>query len=265
MDNIQAALDAGASLGNIKDVAGVPFVVVPDDFQVVDMEHHLAAPMRATGNTNFYDEASFIHFVNETKNPDTRIYFQANPVRFRAVFNDHQAASAGGVPGWRDFSATYDAPLSVEWKLWLGASGKKMTQADFAQFIEDNAPDIVTPAPAEFVELSHTLQAKKTVNFASGIRLQDGSNQLTFEETATATAGAKGQLVIPEIFTLGIPVLEGGDRYSVQARLRYRIADAKLSIWYELVRPHKIIEDVVAVTRSRIAEATGITLLNGSI
>lgn len=164
--------------------------------------------------------------------------------------------------GWRDHTAFYECPLSAEWKAWSKANKNLFEQAEFAQFIEDNLPDIVEPSGADMLEISRTLEAKKKINFASGIRLSNGQQELTYEEQVAGTA-SKGKLQIPEVFKIGIPVLEGGPRYSVQARLRYRIDGGALVMWFDLLRPHKIIEDAVLAVWKDIEAGTGTAILNG--
>ena len=71
---------------------------------------------------------------------------------------------------------------------------------------------------------------------------------------------------MPEVFALGVPVFENGDRYRVEARLRYRIADGgKLTLWYDLLRPHKILEDAMRFQWKAIEAALGVTVLNGAV
>lgn len=105
-------------------------------------------------------------------------------------------------------------------------------------------------------------EARQKVNFASGVRLQNGAHQLTYEETIEGSAG-KGQLTIPELIVIAIPVLLNGPRYRVEARLRYRIKDARLTMWVELVRPHDILSHAIDETRKRIAEQTTLPILVG--
>ncbi len=179
-----------------------------------------------------------------------------------AVFNDNADSH---IAGWQDHSAKYSCPLSPEWKTWTASSGKQMSQADFAAFIENNLPDIAKLPAADMLEISRSLEAKKKVNFASGIRLSNGQNELTYEEEITGTA-QKGQLNVPEEFTIGIAVLEGGVSYAVQARLRYRIADSgKLTMWFELIRPHKVVEDAAREVWAQIEAGTELAVFNGSI
>ncbi len=260
----EAALIAGQNLGDAKIINGHPYAIVPEGSAFRDLEELLDAPLRRKGNTSLRDAESFCNFVREELTQLTRIYGNLKEGRFRAVFNDHNGGTLPTVvAGWRDYTATYTCPQSVEWATWKAKSGSQMTQVQFAQFIEDNLPDIAQPPAAEMLEVSRTLEAKKKVNFAQGIRLSNGQNELTYEEQIEGTAG-KGKFKIPEEFTIGIPVLEGGLRYAVQCRLRYRIGDGgQLTMWYEIIRAHKIMEDAITAVWKDIEENTGKKIFNG--
>jgi uncharacterized protein YfdQ (DUF2303 family) len=258
-NNTQAALDAGMNLAGTHDVSGHPYVVIPNGARIEDAEGYLAAPLRKRGTVVLNDVKSFTDYVTAERSDNTRLYGLFKEPGFTAVFNDHAATGAA----WKDYRAVYACPLSIEWKTWSAQSGKPMSQADFAAFIENNLPDIAVPPAADMLEISRSLEAKKKVNFASGIRLSNGQNELTYEEQVSGTA-AKGKLTVPEEFIIGIPVLEGGTKYAVTSRLRYRIGDGgSLAIWFELVRPHKILEDAVLAVWQDIEQKTGFTVFNG--
>lgn len=244
---------------SVRSIDDTPFIVVPDGYHTESLENMLDIPTRKRGTVTLRDANSFVLLVDKHKTFNTTIFGRYDPPRFVAVFDDHGSE----VPGWKEHRAVFDCPLSVEWKTWVAKSGVSMTQADFAKFIEDNLPDIAQPPAADMLEISRTLEAKKKVNFASGVRLSNGQNQLTYEEEISGTA-ARGQIQVPEEFTIGIPVLESGVKYAVTARLRYRIQDGgKMSMWYELVRPHKILEDAVKEVWADIEKRTNLVILNG--
>ncbi len=251
-----------AAIETHTDVDGVPFVVVPSGYQLQRVEDTLLLPTRARGTVAVRDVASFIAVVNDYKRDEcTRLYRTVQPPRFLAVFDDH----ANTQPRWGEHRAEYACPLSPEWATWIKANKVAMSQADFAQFIEDNLPDIAEPPAADMLEISRSLQAKKKVAFASGIRLDNGQQQLTYAEQIEGSAGAKGQLRVPEVFTIGVPVFEGGPRYGVKCRLRYRISDqGALALWYDLERPHKVLEHAVEELRQAIEAGTGLASINGS-
>lgn len=259
ISGIQAALNAGLSMAGDSLTGKTPTVMVPQGARFEAHEELLDNPTRKRANVKLRDVASFTGYVDAEKTGSTRLYGSKNPPSFTAVFNDH-----GAEPGWRDYKASYLCPLSAEWKTWTGKSGAHMSQEQFAQFIEDNLPDIAMPPAADMLEISRSLEAKKKVNFASGIRLSNGQNELTYEEEITGTA-QKGKLQVPEEFTIGIPVLEGGIGYAVACRLRYRIGEGgKLAMWYEIVRAHKTLEDAANEVWSEIEVATELVIFNGS-
>lgn len=242
-------------------VDGTPVAVLPEGYSTQSLETHLAVPTRKSGIVTLTTAESLIDFVKKHKGESTSLYLNDDPLSpsFTAVFNDH-----AGQPGWRDFRAVYKAPLSREWKIWMGQNGKGKSQTDFAKFIEDNLPDIVHPSGADMLTISRTLEAKKDVTFRSATRLSDGAQEFVYSEDVQGTAG-KGSLSIPETFDIGIPVFNGGQGYRVTARLRYRISEGRLVLWYELLREHKVIEDALAQVRKDIEAGTGIKAFVGVI
>ena len=114
---------------------------------------------------------------------------------------------------------------------------------EFALFTEKNLEEIREPSAAQMLETVLTLQSNKDITFKSGRRIANGQTQFAYNENLNDTAGANGTLEIPEELTLGIKVFEGCDvADSITAKFRYRIADGKILMWYDLVRPHKVHE-----------------------
>jgi uncharacterized protein YfdQ (DUF2303 family) len=136
--------------------------------------------------------------------------------------------------------AVYTAPFSEEWKRWNAFASSPHDQVKFARFIEENEVDVIDPAGAEILEIAKTLVARKDVQFKSGIRLDNGDNDLQYVETTDGRAGAGGKLEIPNDITLAIPVFYGGPLYKVKAFFRYRISEGKLSLQVELHRTKEI-------------------------
>lgn len=259
-DPLTAAMNAGAALGTPKESGIGSFAIVPEGYSLHDLEEFQAHPNRKTGKVAMDDADSFIRYFNAHANEHSQIYAKQNPPVFVGLLDEHQADKAG----WREHRVVYACPFSTEWKEWNAHDKKQMKQAEFAEFIERNLPDIVDPPGADMLEISRSLQAKKKVNFSSGIRLANGEQELTYEEEIQGTT-AKGKINIPEVFKIGVQVLEGGEPYAVECRLRYRINDASLLMWYELVRPHKIIEDAVKAVWDQIASGTDRQVYRGSI
>ena len=245
------------------EIGNYQHVIVPQGYKREDISEAIEkaqpAPNRKRGTVVVKDLDSLLLLCKDQFPLDSFIYADPDARKITAVFNDTRGTAAG----WRDHRATYACPLSPEWTTWNRENKRTMTQEAFAQFIEDNAPDCVAPDSATMIEISRTLEAKKKVNFASGIRLSNGQSELTYEEEITGTAG-KGKLQIPETFQIGIAVLQGGPRYAVVARLRYRIQDkGQLVLWFDLDRPHKVIEDAARDVWTKVQADTGLPIING--
>ncbi|WP_232629133.1 DUF2303 family protein [Methylobacterium sp. Leaf118] len=211
------------------------------------------------------DAASFAAYVNAFKTLRSRLFVSVSHHSMTAHLDYHAAANGdeAGKPDYLDHKASYTMPFSEEWTRWSRVDGVAMPQAKFAEFLEENLQDIVEPAGASVLEVALQLQSKKKVQFDSGVRLQDGSTQLTYREEVEA--GTKGNVKIPTEFVIGIPVFFGGDRYKIKAFLRYRIDEGKLAFHIVLHRKQFVLQDAVQTTAKAVGEETGLSPLFGSV
>lgn len=236
----------------IKRVApeGVPFVLVPDGTTVEELEHLLERPMKLERAQTCFDVASFVRYIEVFKTPSTIIFANlCNGAAFEAILDYHGLVAGKPVPSWCTHRAAYSAEQSVEWARWWQHNKQWLSQADFADHIENNQTDIrvkegaAYPSGAEMLEIATSLRSKTNVDFASGLRLANGNVQLVYEENSEAKAGQKGELKVPEKFLLGLAVFRNDTVYAVEVRLRFQIREKKLSFRYELVNPHLVVED----------------------
>jgi uncharacterized protein YfdQ (DUF2303 family) len=265
MSDMQAAIAAGAALGDprtpVVDEKAGTFAVVPKDYCIKSLEEFLPRPLRIRESVLLYDTDSFIGYVNSFRLPGlSRVFFNSEQEQFVAVLDYHETET----PGWCGHTATFRPRRSVEFETWMGANRKQMSQVDFARYLEENMPDVVEPNSAELLQVALTFEAKKTVDFSSGVRLNNGQIQFQFDEVVRGTS-QKGTIEIPEQFVLGIPIHMNGPAYRIPVRLRWRLQEAKLIFWYEIVRPHRFIEHALKEIRERVAKETAVPLLAGSI
>lgn len=211
------------------------------------------------------DAASFADYVNAFKTSRTRLFVSVSQHAMRALLDYHSPAS-GETAGSADYlhhTAVYEMPFSEEWSRWNRIDGQPLAQMKFAEFLEENLADIVDPAGASVLEVALNLQSKKKVQFDSGVRLQDGTTQLTFREEMES--GGKGNLTVPTEFTIAIPVFFGGDRYKIKAFLRYRIEEGRLTFHIALHRKQFMLQDAVQQSAKAVGEQTGLSPLYGSV
>lgn len=266
---IDAARHAGQPhrFDSVSEVFGV--LVPPDaEHRLVDLERYLAYPHRKRGHVVVHEPVSLADYVRRHATASTALYADVRDGTVTAVLNDHQPESGPdesvGEAGWGDHRAVLDLRPSHEWKVWTNLDGKGMGQTAFAEHLEDNYLDIVDPDHATMLEIAQSIEATSSGNFKSRQRLQDGQVALRYEETVDARAGTKGDLTIPETFTVALRVWEGLDPVELTCRLRYRIRDGQLSIGYKLERLDDIKDKAFAQVVDTVEQHTDHTCLRGA-
>lgn len=242
--------------GGKENDAPAQFVIaVPNNskLETLDMEKLLPNPRRAKGTATMGDQDSFIAYVNKFAKHGTTVWCDFNPqtatLGFRAVIDEHSPIDAG----WRGHQAVYTPAMSIEWMNWKGQNTKVMSQVEFADFLEKNENDIATiegfPTSLQMHAMATEFHARSEQSIKSTARLQDGSVRLTYINDADSET--QETMKVFDKFVIGIPVFWSvpalGDdgkplpveAYRIDARLRYRMANAKVSFWYELIRPDR--------------------------
>lgn len=243
-NNTASAIAAGAALATVKpevvDVHGQPVLFVPDGFRLENLSGYLPSPSRLSQFVSLVTPKSFCDYVNLFGQADRSIVFaQPKGASFVTVLDYHANPTA---PSWNGHKASCVLQHTAAWKEWTAQNKQPMSQADFAQFLEDHIPDIAEPAGAVLLEVARNFEAKKAVTFQSIQRISDGSVQFAFNEDVQGTPKA-GAMKVPTEFTLVIAPFEGSEPETVVARLRYRIGDGgKLSIWYDLIRAQEVLD-----------------------
>lgn len=292
--DVQAAINAGIDIGKQRADAKTPnyphakpYIILLDEKgaeRVEFLSTVFEQPDQRTGKVRLDDGPSFIAYFNRYKVPgESAIYAKMSPLAFVGVLDDHQhreqvpgdrsmekAATVATVDSgarFREFRAIFTPALSPEWTTWTGKDRKDFTgTTEFAYFLEDNFPDIAQPAGAELMELALNFRVNQQVSYRSAQRLQDG--HVEFQYANIVTGGGEGQAgsqKMPEVFKITVPVFAGIDapRYEVDARFRYKVKDGALFLRYELVRPHKVLEQAFQDLWRSIGEKTSTTILLG--
>lgn len=252
-NNTQAAINAGKQLLAPQEitVGKTPFLVTHKDANVKSLEENLDNPLHLKEKLNLHDAKSFIEYFNNFANEDSHIFVNMDHAKFKAIIDYHSDTET---PHHGHHTLEYTCPKTPEWSKWLRFDGEKMDQTDFALFIEDNLQEIVTPDGAVMLEIAASLQSKNNASFSSATRLDNGETQFAYKEDIESSAGVNGQLAIPSKIELALQPFQGSDTYKVEARFRYRIRNGALTMWYDIIRPHKILEDAVQDTFKAINE-----------
>lgn len=263
-EDLKSVLQAGLELALPRTATpeAIPFVVIPDGARLETLEEHLPAPLRIKSKAVFNEVDSFARYVQDFATESTAIFADVgeNGGSFCAILDYHKQ----GKPGWSQHLAVYTCPVTVEWRRWREGNLRTVPQKQFAEYIENNQREIVSPPGATILEIVRSLVATSKVEFESAVRLQNGNVQFKYEKTTEARAGEKGALEIPELFSLGMALFQGGEAYALEARLRYSIEEKKLNFRYELVNPHLVVMDALNRLVAKVRTATKIEPYIGS-
>lgn len=145
-------------IGVVRGDMGVANVlVIPEGMQVIDTLPMLDAlrefPQRAKGTSTHQTLASIQEHVAAHRDAGTVAWLQATPTAaaLTVVYNYHHANVPGEHAGQArhgDRRATYAFPVSEPWRAWQGISGKALSQADLAAFLDAHVTEIRGPADA---------------------------------------------------------------------------------------------------------------------
>lgn len=243
-----------------------PVLIVPDGHKVVPLadvvyNEHRDHPERKTGNVLVSDAASFTRYWDLFHDEDSQAFADRDSATVLAILDYHHASSERKAR-WKKHQCTLKLRQTEEWQKWTGNNNKSKNQEDFAEFLEDNAPDIIKPDSATFIEAARDLKETREVNFQSKVNPVSGAVQFTYVDQASGKIGSQN-MEIPDRFTISIPIFDGMPRVEISARLRYRIQSGKLSLWYSLHRADAKERDAFTAVVSDIAKAIGKAVFMG--
>ena len=220
------------------------------------------------------EAGSFADYVNRFKTENTLIFASVSEsgATFTAMLDYHAAAPALTAARC-EHVAVFSTIQTPEWKTWMEANRKPMDQVAFATWIEDNLRLFVSPegsaAPsgAELLELVKSLHGHSNARFNTALRLNTGAYSVAYEEDVairgTSTTQA-GDIELPPEIVSGIAPFQGGPPYEIHARLKSRVTDRKLVLWFETIAVPNIVRDSILALVKQVEAQTKIIPLLGN-
>jgi uncharacterized protein YfdQ (DUF2303 family) len=264
-------------------------LLVPNGMQVFSVkkfvDEYLPNPERRKGTAHFQELSSFVAHANRFKGENSAIFAEPSPTspKLTSVIDYHLAGPDENREKARHGAhrGVYHFPLDEAWKTWTGVEGQKMSQVDFAEFIEANILDVVEPSaavgsarlwadnagltfasPAQMMAFSRGLAVAVDRRVTNAIALGTGEGQISFSEEHKDGAGQP--LRIPGAVLVQIPVFRSGTMYQVPFRLRYRVKDGGVSWALAPHRPDRYFDDAFLDARNYAAEQTKLPLFVGA-
>lgn len=236
----------------------------------LDLAPYLPHPARTTGTTLVDDDAAFTGYVGRYVDPNTTTLWGSYAAGTVTAVIDDSAQTVRTADGYDPQAGHggHRAQLKLregdDWAAWVKYDGVRLTQQQFAEFLDTWAENIIDPDPTLFLEVARTFSAKRELRFSSGQSLQNGTVQLSYVETIGQAEGATGDLRIPEQFTVALTPYDNGDSFPVQGKLRYRLNDGGFRIFYDLVRPDLIKRAAFDTIVTRIGQTLDLPVFSGS-
>lgn len=265
----EATLAAAAELGQAAgapaelEIGKVYSLGIGTNHRLIDLttDQYRDRPKRTAGDVVVDDVDSLHRYWQIFAGTQAQVYASREQLRLVAVLDHPDELDTD----WADHRIILPLKHSEAWTAWKTRDNHLSSQADFAEFLEDNRADIFAPPSADLLEVAQSLQATTSASFKSGYKLVNGQRQLTYTEQVNATAGENGTLEIPAEFTLRLPVFRGAPvADELVARLRYRVADGRLAIGYKLNRPAEVVDAAFNGVIDAVTELIGRPVLRGT-
>lgn len=245
------------------------FIIVPAGTELKSLREFQFSepPIKKIGTVQVEDVPSFAGYFMRFRDKDSMIFGLPEKFTFTGILDYH--VEADGPARRKEHKVHLELRQTKRWKTWHGMNRQPKAQEEFAQFIEDNLPDIYAPEGTSFpsaavmLEVSRSLTASSSYQFSSVTNLKNGQKGVCFREVIEGQAGPAGELQIPDEFNIRVPIFLNQKPIDVRCRLRFRISSGKLAMWYDMLRVDEMLAAEFETARVAVAAAAGAEVLLG--
>jgi len=240
---------------SIKNIDGG--IALPKNYRIVPAELFQGPSEEARGNVSIDSAESLLNYVETHGSANSAVFAHASSSSITAVLDWHAQHGTAFEAGHGLHRIQFSLEKTSAYNDWTGVSGRAMGQRVFAEFIEEHLTDIVEPNAMDVLEAATNLQGKRNVEFASGVRLANGDQQIKWVETTEAKTS--GDIKVPTQIKLRLPIYRGAEEettFEFRTLLRYRITDGKLTFEIKMLG----VEDIDALAFAAVSEAVASNL-----
>lgn len=241
-NNVVKQVSALAISANAKETT-IPYAVIPEGYEIASLEEFVIDENQIKQTVQVNSVSSFIAYISRFKNDRSVIFANVDKTVFQGSLDYHLDPAT---PDKLTHTVYYSCPKSKEWLAFTNANKTAMDQLEFAVFIEQNinciAPvsdDYPGPSGSELLEMVLAFEETRKSEFKAVQRLSDGTFQVSYSDEKQGSKNTQ----IPQKISLALSPFHNGKVYQVDARIRYRLRDGSLKLWYELIDPEKVVED----------------------
>ncbi len=282
LNNTQAAIEAGIKLGSLNVIVqrganGVPFAVVHKDAAVQILpglqqaeDARAERPRALSGTAQILTEQSIVDHILRFKDADSVLFATASGVT--AVYDYHQPVNNDGpqrdaLARWQRHRAEYTPKLSREWDKWVSGAGRAMSQAEFADFLDENDQDVAgptdtrsVPTQADLMTLGHTLKVTSEDVVEATIDRTTGNYHMVAKQDMRPT----GECKIWKEFDILIPIFDGGEKVRICCKFRLQKAGGQLKFGWAVPTAARMLREEYYAMAVRVGTKAVIPVIFGT-
>jgi hypothetical protein len=283
-------------------------VSVPTNRNIEDLSPHYRKaaeylkPLRRQGTARLEDLQSLIDWTNRFKGVSSALFAQPDMEQPSLISiadyhaegpKDDTTPTGDATARHCNHRATYNFPLSNEWKDWMKISGELLDKDDMGEFIEAQAKDILAPTPnilsnkeadnnepwenrlirtaqqiegrygqlTQLLAMSKQFQVFETSDIKVSTNRDTGESEIQFLDEHKGPDGRP--LNIPNLIIIAIPVFVGGAPYRMAVRFRYRKLGGMIKFILKIYNPEKVFEAAFDEAIQRAKDQTALPLFKG--
>lgn len=241
---------------------GRKYLLAPEGFKAIELPDRAQLPPRPTATVTVDDRASLSAYANRYSTEDSILIadIDASTITARLDWHPHNGNPVHGIAAANCHKVALVLRPSEEFARWDAFEGEFHDQAEFARFLEENAADVAHPEAATMIEISRDFEAVAGQTYKSSVRLDNGDRRLTYVSESRAENG----VIVPQKFTLQIPIYHGEAPDTLTALFRWRANGAgavKLAFqWHRVEYQRQAHFRQIAATA---ADETGLPMFMG--
>ena len=219
-------------------------------------------PRRRVGSATHFELSSFVQHVNRFRHEHSAVWADLECLRLTAVLNYHGPGPDVHNAAWGDHRSVYTCPVTDSWKEWTAQSGLMCRQVAFADFLEEHEIDILTedgyPSALDMIEMARDLRVYTKGTFERKFDRRTGTSTLV-----NKTERGEGSTDIPASFLVAVQIFEGGARYTLEASMRFKLADGVPRLGFKLIRYMDRLREAFGEIRDQVAKETKLPVFAG--
>lgn len=214
----------------------------------LDISKHFPHPQRKAGDRRFHNPESFGRYVADHRTTATAVYVDtSNPDAAALALLDDHTPEADDLPeaGWGEHRATLGLRAAPDWARWKQANGRKHTQRQFADLLEELSPRldsdfvmIEQPPAAELLELVDAVRATATTKAVTSGVTDNGGTKVGYEREVRVRTGRTSDVEFPaQLVAVSLVFDASPNAYRFRVRL---VVDADPDAGAPTITPHVV-------------------------